>query len=62
MSKNARYFDRFDTKGRPLSSYEAMEKRIKFLEGALDRLARIIRSRAPLKPVVDSAEQHQTLH
>jgi hypothetical protein len=33
----------FDAKARPLSSYEAMEKRIKLLENQRDRLIRMLR-------------------
>lgn len=35
----------FDEKMRPQSSYEAMEARIKFLEGVIERLTRVLRQR-----------------
>jgi transcription elongation GreA/GreB family factor len=39
----------FDAKGRPLSSYEAMEKRIAFLERWIVRLTRMLRRQQMLE-------------
>lgn len=44
----------FDAKGRPLTSYEAMEARIKLLEHQRDRLIRAMRGQSLRNgPVVD---------
>jgi hypothetical protein len=51
----------FDAKGRPLSSYEAMEKRIKLLEYQLARVLRLLRGQK-LKAGIEQAEDHRTLN
>jgi hypothetical protein len=52
----------FDAKMRPLSSYEAMEKRIKLLETQLVRALRLIRLYKQKNVPDIGHEEHRTLN